>query len=107
MADFTIDIPIRVRSTTSGATGAGAPAAPGAATGAGESIRETKKVTGSIKKLTRTLVIASGIQGILADIIGDLFSLIRPLVKLLGAFLVVIFLPMMPFLSKISQCLCF
>jgi hypothetical protein len=89
---FEIEVPIKIK---------GGNVSAGAQVGQ----QEDKKTVASIEKLRSSIVESIGVTKILGDIFGGLYDLIKPLIKILNALLIVIFLPLLPLLTTISKAL--
>ena len=61
------------------------------------------KIRTSIEKLSGSIIKSLGFTKILGDILGDVYNLMAPLIRILSVIAVLIFLPLMPVIKFLAQ----
>ena len=91
---FKVDVPIDKQGNSSNS---------GNSTSGGKDSGETKKLNTEIAGLTKAIAIGNVIAGSLSGVTEGLSQLIQPLIRVLSALFIVIFLPLLPMLVKLTD----
>jgi hypothetical protein len=88
MEQFEISVPLNIE---------------GEGSGKSKDTKATEENTKEVKNLRQGIVESLGLSKILADVLGGLYTLLSPILKLLNILFIVIFLPLLPLIDDLTK----